>query len=961
MNVKWGTCSILAVLLLMGCMGPDRQDPLVPGNPGEASSASSQTAGSFSNRYLWGTWRVQVDPTAQTAIVSPDRSADMHLNVVKLLEVSACEDCLKISNVKLTSPHELSLDVTLKHPFANSLDLTAFDVRGVFIADGDSVNYEGDEVMALGDGVPRMLNPDGYTRLFNPTKYPPGLPSPPALKYYQGKYSNSSDLTATVNPFLAFSQDIPRRMFLPGTQETKTMKLHVPGGPFKFGYAVDASWMNPGKTVVDPEEDFPITANCPEAYKISVTVGDGLDEWTQSSTQIKIEIFDHQASLSGPDDWFYSFDFIEGFGAFDYSIVDGPVVTGQDSVQFTGKFTNKFGSKAGVHPFFVQVLSGSDPNFGWVWAFQPAQVLVKPMPEYAPIVKADAYPKLQVVGVPVQFWDSGTMDPDKDTLVKWEWDWNDDGTYDAEGKDIFHTFDSPGDYEVTLRVTDSDSQVGVLQTPLAIHVKSSQGWARTWGAGSNYGDSVWAVTTDESGNVYAAGDFCGEGDFDPGPGDAIYYSTGTWDGFLSKFDQDGNFLWVKIFHVIHGVTYSTVHPTSLLVDNKGSIYMGGWFHPDADFDPGPGEDIHMQNGYGDAFLVKLTINGEFQWCRTWGGIGIDSVHSLAVGPVGDIWAGGLFAETVDFDPGPGEDIHVSNGSTDAFLAEFDSSGNFLWAGTWGSSLDMPMHLTSDSVSAIAADSTGNIYVSGATYPGYPDPEPIDYDPGPGVDLLGAGDFLSKFDYSGNYQWAKVWSASAEGGIEIRAIDAAQDNILYLTGDYYGLLDFDPGPGEEIHEDNGGGDVYLEKLDSDANFIWVRTWGSDVEWYGDDYGYDCATDSLGNVYVTGTYGGTVDFDPGPGVVEHWAKQPDCEGPDFISKFNASGDFFWVNVWGISCGADQWVSAWAVAVGPGDVAYVVGTFLGTVDFDPGPGEDLHSANPYYSADDCYLTKFPPDGVW
>ena len=64
--------------------------------------------------------------------------------------------------------------------------------------------------------------------------------------------------------------------------------------------------------------------------------------------------------------------------------------------------------------------------------------------------------------------------------------------------------------------------------------------------------------------------------------------------------------------------------------------------------------------------------------------------SKAMSPVdisGNVHAAGDFQGTVDFDPGNGVDNHTSNGNQDASLSKFDSSGNFMWARTWGGSSD----------------------------------------------------------------------------------------------------------------------------------------------------------------------------------------------------------------------------------------------------------------------------------
>jgi hypothetical protein len=110
-------------------------------------------------------------------------------------------------------------------------------------------------------------------------------------------------------------------------------------------------------------------------------------------------------------------------------------------------------------------------------------------------------------------------------------------------------------------------------------------------------------------------------------------------------------------------------------------------------------------------------------------------------------------------------------------------------------------------------------------------------------------------------------------------------------------------------------------------------------------------------------GICDFDPGLGVAEHKSFFDACEGRMFLSKFSSQGDFQWADVWGYPCDIYDYERAAGVAATPGGSAYVVGQFAKTTDFDPGPGEDLHTVTgyPYYVGNDCYLTKFPPDGIW
>ena len=190
------------------------------------------------------------------------------------------------------------------------------------------------------------------------------------------------------------------------------------------------------------------------------------------------------------------------------------------------------GCSAGVYPFFIEALGGLDPNLGYVPAFQYAQATVHPMGEHPPIVIADGYPKLQSVGWDVDLLDNGSYSPDGDDLVKFEWDFNGDGIYDAVGKEVKHYFDTPGDYPVGVRVTDSDGYTGTQFSPIWVHIKPGFGWARTWG--SEYEDGSHTVAVDSLGGIYVAGFCTGDIDLDPGPKDDHFIGSGRLGIFFMQ-------------------------------------------------------------------------------------------------------------------------------------------------------------------------------------------------------------------------------------------------------------------------------------------------------------------------------------------------------------------------------------------------------------------------------------------
>lgn len=73
--------------------------------------------------------------------------------------------------------------------------------------------------------------------------------------------------------------------------------------------------------------------------------------------------------------------------------------------------------------------------------------------------------------------------------------------------------------------------------------------------------------------------------------------------------------------------------------------------------------------------------------------------------------------------------------------------------------------------------------------------------------------------------------------------------------FQGIADFDPGPG--IYNLTLS-TPFISKLDSNGNFLWAKSF------YGASQAYALEIDHSGNVVVAGTFGNTVDFDPGIGV-------------------------------------------------------------------------------------------------
>lgn len=369
-------------------------------------------------------------------------------------------------------------------------------------------------------------------------------------------------------------------------------------------------------------------------------------------------------------------------------------------------------------------------------------------------------------------------------------------------------------------------------------------WVRSFGStGYNQGQSV---AVDAGGNVYATGSFSGTADFDPGVGVNNLNSVGDVDVFISKLDASGNLIWAKSCGGL-----SNDYGQCIKVDLQGNVYVTGWFHGTVDFDPGPGTFTLSSNANYDAFILKLNPAGDFVWAGGFGGgTSSNSGQSLVLDQAGNVYVTGYFLGTADFDPGAGTFNLVSAGSNDAFISKFDVSGNLVWAKSIGGT-------GSDRGLAIALDAVGNVYTAGHFESTVDfDPGPATYT------LITASltdVFISKLDASGNFVWAKSMGGVDYDTAESMAVDASGN--VYTTG-RFGFMgnapDFDPGPGTYTLAPAGGYDIFVFKLNAFGNFVWAQKIGS----AGDDYGNSIVLDPQGNPYVTGRFSGTVDFDGGP---------------------------------------------------------------------------------------------------
>lgn len=464
-------------------------------------------------------------------------------------------------------------------------------------------------------------------------------------------------------------------------------------------------------------------------------------------------------------------------------------------------------------------------------------------------------------------------------------------------------------------------------------------WAKQMVSTSSSGCSAVSLGQDAGGNIYTTGTFFGTVDFDPGAG--TFNMTGAIaninDLFISKVDANGNFVWAKQISSGNG---TRVIPTAHAVSSTGNIYITGRFLGTIDFDPGPGV-FNMTDFAGfsyDVFVVKLDGSGNFIWAKRWGWTDTDEGLAIAIDGSENVYTTGMFFGTaVDFDPDAGVFNLASTGGDDIFVSKLNSAGDFVWAGSFsGSSF-------ADNSAGIAVDASGNVYTTGSfnatcdfdpgagTYNLIASPccgtqdifvskldasgifvwavqmggtsadfgssiavdgsgvyttgkfrSTADFDPGPGTFNLTAvgfdNAFVSKLTSSGNFVWAKQFG----GGTPLStAITLDGSSNVYTTGDFQtSAVDFDPGPGVYNLTPFGATDIFISKLDASGNFLWAKQMGGT----NSETATDIVVDAADNVYTTGRFQGTADFDPGSGTYNLTTAVTDA----FISKLGPTVD-------------------------------------------------------------------------
>ena len=201
----------------------------------------------------------------------------------------------------------------------------------------------------------------------------------------------------------------------------------------------------------------------------------------------------------------------------------------------------------------------------------------------------------------------------------------------------------------------------------------SKVWIQQFGTSGN--DDVNGLAIDPQDRIFVSGDTTG---------DLQCTNAGPYDAFIARYDTTGNQVWLKQY----GSTGDD-HAIRVSVDSSGNEYVTGWT-------TGTLQGSHA--GGEDSYVAKFDANGNQLWIQQFGSAGDDHAYAATTSPSGNTYIGGSTTGNLG---------KANAGLTDAFIAKYDATGAQLWLKQFGTTAD-------DDVEGITLAKNGDIIVTGGT-------------------------------------------------------------------------------------------------------------------------------------------------------------------------------------------------------------------------------------------------------
>jgi len=419
-------------------------------------------------------------------------------------------------------------------------------------------------------------------------------------------------------------------------------------------------------------------------------------------------------------------------------------------------------------------------------------------------------------------------------------------------------------------------------------------WAARIASISN--DFGYGIATDTSGNVVVTGYYNNAEVtlYNQGPSGSIgttLPSIGFIDCFVAKYSSEGAVLWAARI----GNSTNNDIGNAIATDTSGNVLVTGSYGGILTiYNQGPSGTVGntLSNAGGsDCFVAKYSSAGAVLWAARIAGTGAagDVGYGIATDTSGNVLVTGSYVSTLTiYNQGPSGTAGTTLsfiGGTDCFIAKYSSAGAVLWAARIAD-------FGRDTGYAIATDTSGNVFVCGEFE------ETVNiYNQGPtgsvGATISSSATaafnvFIAKYSSVGAVLWAAQISGTNTGINETgRAIATDPSGNVIVTGQYNSALTIisQGATSSTTLLYTGTTDVYVAKYSSAGTVLWatrIAGQGASLE-----AAYGIATDTSGNVLVTGQYPGTVNiYNQGPtgGV---GIQLPAAAGDCYIVKYTSDG--------------------------------------------------------------------------
>jgi hypothetical protein len=389
-------------------------------------------------------------------------------------------------------------------------------------------------------------------------------------------------------------------------------------------------------------------------------------------------------------------------------------------------------------------------------------------------------------------------------------------------------------------------------------------WATYYGGTGN--DWIEEIRLGLNDDVFVSGTTASSSNIESG-GHQSAMDVST-DAFLVKLNANGQRQWAT-YYGGNGQDQGY----SVAVDNTNSTILAGYTTSTTAI-PYLGHQL-TSGGSGDAFIAKFDTQGVRQWASYYGGASGDRAYSTVCDSQNNIYIAGNAGSISGIAFGGYQ--NSSGGSSDAFIAKFNSSGVRQWGTYFGGG-------GSDNARSIALDASNSIFITGETQStsaiATSGAHQITYAGGSGNDA-----FLAKFTTSGALLWATYMGGTlTDNGHAVSIDNIGNAYVAGLTYSTSGIAfnGFQSGI-------SGQSEAFLVKFNASGTRLWGTYYGGTAN----DQADAIAIDDLDNVYLVGDTRSTTGVASG-GYQNTIGSTTNADA--FLAKFKSSGERIWGSYFG-----------------------------------------------------------------